>query len=275
MTIEGSTPPISPSGRRYKAVLFDMGGILVQYKDPTAYDRLMKKAKADKQVYQELLNFDNGTQSVDELRSLLDELIPGLPPGDVENTIIENHAFLDIHMHQLINKLRKAGLKVGIVTNNGFWSTAKRRSVILTDVSKFDLVLESCRLGIRKPNPNIFKIAAQRLGVEPHECIFVDDTEGHCKSAREVGMTAVHAAGCDTATAAREIEEILDLNNNTQLNPYIHKNINHSNGYSHNNNNYLPSKENNGWNNRVTYITGNGKLPGAQISTFVWESTYV
>jgi len=268
MTIEAShkSPPTSsPNGRRYKAVLFDMGGVLVQYKDTMAYDRLMKKAKADKRVAQELLNFDNGTQSVDELRDLLDELMPGLPLNNIENAIVENHAFLDLPMHHLILKLRKAGLKVGIVTNNGFWSPAKRRSVILSDVSKFDLVLESCRIGIRKPDPNIYRIAAQRLGVEPHECIFVDDTEGHCKSAKEVGMTAVHAAGCDTATAAKEIEGILIAAGQLQ-NPTI--------GYSHNNynNNYLPSKENNGWNNRVTYISN---APGAQISTFVWESTYV
>uniref|UniRef100_A0A915D0D6 Uncharacterized protein n=1 Tax=Ditylenchus dipsaci TaxID=166011 RepID=A0A915D0D6_9BILA len=248
MTIDNSQPGSpTPTNRRFKAVLFDMGGVLIQYKDPMAYDRLMKKPRR---------------QTMDELRELVADVFPGLPDGNLENTLVENHAFLDLPMHNLIRKLKQAGIKVAVVTNNGFWTPAKNRSVILTDVSKFDLVVESCRVGLRKPDPNIFILAAQKLGVDPYECIFVDDTEMHCKAARETGMTAVQAVNCDTATAAKQIEAILDLNKTIKKSAEVSTSQ------------VKDQRSSRQVNNKLTYINGNN-AQGSNISTFVWESTFV
>jgi putative hydrolase of the HAD superfamily len=49
----------------------------------------------------------------------------------------------------------------------------------------------SYKVGLIKPDPNIYIMAAKRLGLEPEECVFIDDNPGHCSAAREVGMKAI------------------------------------------------------------------------------------
>ena len=76
-------------------------------------------------------------------------------------------------MLRMVRRLKKAGLKVALVTNNGFWSRAKQRTMLLGDISCFDLVnpailllrqnaevkvVESCKVGIRKPDSEIFNV---------------------------------------------------------------------------------------------------------------------
>lgn len=68
--------------------------------------------------------------------------------------------FKNLDLLKLAKRIRKKGVKTAIVTNNGFWSRKRERTVIL-DVqwaSLFDEVIESCRIGIRKPEKEIFKV---------------------------------------------------------------------------------------------------------------------
>ncbi|MDT0445403.1 HAD family hydrolase [Streptomyces johnsoniae] len=55
-----------------------------------------------------------------------------------------------------------------------------------------DAVVNSSRIGVAKPDPRVYRLAAERAGVEVTRCLFVDDTEGHVAAAREVGMTGLH-----------------------------------------------------------------------------------
>ena len=56
----------------------------------------------------------------------------------------------------------------------------------------FDDVVVSAEVGLAKPDPEVFRLAARRLGVPPEACVFVDDWEVNVAAAREVGMAAVH-----------------------------------------------------------------------------------
>jgi HAD superfamily hydrolase (TIGR01509 family) len=56
----------------------------------------------------------------------------------------------------------------------------------------FDEIVISGEVGLRKPEPEIFLLAAERVGLAPVECVFVDDMEPNIIGARELGMTAVH-----------------------------------------------------------------------------------
>uniref|UniRef100_A0A915D5M5 Uncharacterized protein n=1 Tax=Ditylenchus dipsaci TaxID=166011 RepID=A0A915D5M5_9BILA len=104
---------------------------------------------------------------VEELRDILGDLLPGLPQqGNIEMTIVENYAILNQELIKIVSKLREHGIKVAIVTNNGYW-TRKEENCTLTDTSPFDLVLESCKWACEKPNPDIFQLAAEKLGVCP------------------------------------------------------------------------------------------------------------
>lgn len=55
--------------------------------------------------------------------------------------------------------MREHGLKVGMLTNNGWWTPKKQRSVICDDLSLFDVVVESCKEGVAKPHPKIFEVS--------------------------------------------------------------------------------------------------------------------
>lgn len=68
--------------------------------------------------------------------------------GDPENVDLEDvMGGHDEHIAKAIQKLKQSGYKVALLTNNGFWSPLKERSLLLKDVSDFDVVVESCREG--------------------------------------------------------------------------------------------------------------------------------
>jgi hypothetical protein len=69
----------------------------------------------------------------EELRDLFSELMPNLPRFNIEEVAqVENTAILDEGLLAIVPQLREAGLKVGIVTNNGFWSNQRQRTVMLS-----------------------------------------------------------------------------------------------------------------------------------------------
>ncbi|WP_326762788.1 HAD-IA family hydrolase [Streptomyces phaeochromogenes] len=53
-------------------------------------------------------------------------------------------------------------------------------------------VVNTARIGVAKPHPRVYRIAAERVGATPERCLFIDDTEANVTAAREVGMAAVH-----------------------------------------------------------------------------------
>ena len=81
--------------------------------------------------------------------------------------------------------------KTACLTNNFQGFGAAQRDDIAEVLGLFHLVLESRELGIRKPDPRIYRIACQRLGVEPTEVVFLDDLGVNLKPARALGMTTI------------------------------------------------------------------------------------
>ncbi len=92
-------------------------------------------------------------------------------------------------MEALLRRLRPV-VKLGLLSNAG--SGAHARLDALGVSALFDDVVTSGDVGLAKPDPRIFLLAARRLGVEPARCLFVDDTERHVEGARGVGMRAHH-----------------------------------------------------------------------------------
>jgi len=93
-------------------------------------------------------------------------------------------------MVDLVREVREAGHRTGIVTNNvaefrEFW-----RPMLPLD-ELFDDVVDSSEVGVRKPNSEIYRLACERLGVEPASTWFIDDYEGNVIGARAAGLSAV------------------------------------------------------------------------------------
>ncbi|HUZ10580.1 MAG TPA: HAD-IA family hydrolase, partial [Acidimicrobiales bacterium] len=68
--------------------------------------------------------------------------------------------------------------------------------------SLFDAVLESSKLGVRKPDPRFYQMACDALEVEPHEVVYLDDLGINLKPARQMGMHTIKVVAADDALAA-------------------------------------------------------------------------
>lgn len=76
-------------------------------------------------------------------------------------------------------------------------------------VTLFDFVLESSKVGVRKPEPAIYEMACERLGVAPHEAVYLDDLGINLKPAKAMGMATIKVTDPDAAIA--ELEQITGL----------------------------------------------------------------
>jgi putative hydrolase of the HAD superfamily len=99
-------------------------------------------------------------------------------------------------------------LKTALITNNIASMSdgaEKGAPTMLTIVEGlFDVVLESSKLGMRKPDPRIYELACEQLEVEPHEVVFLDDLGINLKPAAQMGMTTIKVVDADAALAELE-----------------------------------------------------------------------
>jgi epoxide hydrolase-like predicted phosphatase len=111
----------------------------------------------------------------------------------------------DERMTGAVRQARAAGIRTGLVSN----SMGAGRYDRSTFPELFDGVVISGDVGLHKPQPEIFLLGAERTGVAPAECVFVDDLRENCEGAEAVGMTAVLHRGADTTLP--ELERLLGL----------------------------------------------------------------
>ena len=107
-------------------------------------------------------------------------------------------------MHDLIRAARQAGLRTGLLSNS--WGGGYPRDLF---PELFDAVVISAEVGMRKPEPGIFRLAAELLELEPGECVFIDDIEENIRAAEAVGLVGVHHRDAGQTTA--RIRELLGI----------------------------------------------------------------
>ncbi|NWW71338.1 HYES hydrolase, partial [Climacteris rufus] len=116
--------------------------------------------------------------------------------------------------------LRRNGFKTGILTNNWVDDSAGRfwTAALLERLRRhFDLVLESCQIGMCKPDPRIYSYALEALQARPQEVIFLDDLGENLKPAREMGIATILVR--DTDSVLRELQELSGIQLLTQEEP--------------------------------------------------------
>lgn len=94
---------------------------------------------------------------------------------------------------------RTALLTNNFLTGTADWSSGGSFGVV---AELFDVVVESSVVGVRKPEPEFYRLALDRLGVTAHEAVFLDDLGINLKPAREMGMTTIKVADPDVALDA-------------------------------------------------------------------------
>jgi putative hydrolase of the HAD superfamily len=113
-------------------------------------------------------------------------------------------------------KICKQHYRVACLTNNvksgegpGMARTAAKAARVKDVMALFDLVIESSKEGVRKPDPRFYQIACERLGVEPRHAVFLDDLGVNLKSARELGMTTLKVT--NEQQAITDLSKILGI----------------------------------------------------------------
>ena len=142
--------------------------------------------------------------------------------GDVLEPVLghrpELHRFREIYfdalhpnepMIELMREAEAGGYRMGLLTNNvKEWEPLWRTMLPVDEI--FEVVVDSGFVGLRKPDREIYDLTLERLGgPDPRECLFIDDTDVNCDTARELGMSAVHYR--DNEQAIAEVRTALGL----------------------------------------------------------------
>jgi putative hydrolase of the HAD superfamily len=118
---------------------------------------------------------------------------------------------------EMVEALRriKAKYRTGCITNNltanAIGSQSGRTLYVAEVMALFDHIIESARIGLRKPDPRIYRMMVDALGVEPKNCVYLDDLGVNLKPARAMGMTTIKVVSAPQAIAELEAATGLKL----------------------------------------------------------------
>ncbi|MFL6053194.1 MAG: HAD family hydrolase [Actinoallomurus sp.] len=180
------------------AIVFDLFGVIALPQTPQAKRRIEDIAgiapDALWDAYWALRKpYDAGQSSAEYWAAVAERLGVRFAPETVDGLIAADLASwteADPAMVSLVGGLAGDGRRLGLLSNiiadlvpvfeerHGSW------------LAHFDALTYSCAIGVAKPDHRAFEIAAERLGVAPADCLFIDDTEVNVVAAREVGMRA-------------------------------------------------------------------------------------
>jgi epoxide hydrolase-like predicted phosphatase len=112
----------------------------------------------------------------------------------------------DEPMVDAVRRARAAGIKTGLISNS--WGNGLAYDPEMLE-ELFDEVVISGDVGLHKPQPEIYTLTAERIGVPPEECVFVDDLRENCVGAEAVGMKAILHRGAEGTLP--QLEELLGV----------------------------------------------------------------
>ncbi|MGH2839108.1 MAG: HAD family hydrolase [Thermoleophilaceae bacterium] len=203
--------------RPIRAVISDFGGVLTsplfesfaawQRTSGLSFERLGQAMAdaAERSGIHPLYELEKGTITEAELLGMLEaELDPGTNLSEMRDVYFE-HLHPNPPMIEVMRELRGRGLRMALLTNNvREWEPHWRAKLPEID-EIFEVVVDSAFVGMRKPDPDIYALTLERLGdgLEPADCLFVDDVDVNCETAASLGMRVVHYR-----EAAQAIEEI-------------------------------------------------------------------
>jgi putative hydrolase of the HAD superfamily len=204
-----------------RAVISDFGGVLTtplfnaftawQRNSGLSFERL-GQAMADageRAGFHPLYELEKGTITEAEfLRMLEAELEPGTSLSGMRDVYFD-HLEPNPPMIEFMRSLRERGLRMALLTNNVREWEPQWRAMLPEIDEIFEVVVDSAFVGMRKPDPAIYRLTVEKLGggLAAEECVFVDDVDVNCEAARSLGMSAVLYGSPEQAIA--EIEAAL------------------------------------------------------------------
>uniref|UniRef100_A0A914KKE7 Uncharacterized protein n=1 Tax=Meloidogyne incognita TaxID=6306 RepID=A0A914KKE7_MELIC len=200
------------SQQNFRAVLFDVGGVIVEYKDREKYVKTLKMVEESPELFKFLEEFERGLITPADIKPEYLSLLGVDPKVELKDSLVvkgvgEKNPFVERAIEAIYNS---GNFTLGILTNNGFWRKEQSTFIIEPD-PRFNFVIESCRVGHRKPDASFFEIAMKQMNLLASECVFIDDLEKNCLGAEAVGMTSIWLKDGNSMEAIEELEKILNF----------------------------------------------------------------
>ncbi|HEX5145578.1 MAG TPA: HAD family phosphatase [Conexibacter sp.] len=208
---------------RIEAIVSDFGGVLTtplldaflglqeHHGIPLeAFGAALARAAADNGGENPLYELETGRLTEAQFVARLTDALRAELDRDVDLARFGEAFFRHLHPNEelfaFMRTLHERGYRMAILTNNvREWEPLWRSMLPIDEL--FELVVDSGFEGVRKPDPRIYEVTLDRLGVAPEATLFLDDMEVNCDAARELGMQAVWYRS--NAQAIGEIERTL------------------------------------------------------------------
>jgi putative hydrolase of the HAD superfamily len=199
------------NGDRRSALLTDFGGVLTTniWESFSAFcraegldeDSVKRLFRGDEDALADLRDLETGACTVEEFEQRF-----GPRLGLRESTGMVERLFAgigpDTVMIEAMRRVKSAGVPLGLVSNS--WGGTTYDPELFEEL--FDTTVISGEVGLHKPQPEIFELAAERLGHATHDCVFVDDLRENCAGAEAVGMKAIlHRDATETIARLAEL----------------------------------------------------------------------
>jgi putative hydrolase of the HAD superfamily len=198
-----------------RGLLIDFGGVLTtnvfesfrafctrEGLDPDAVKQLFRERGEGLDLLRQL---ERGEVTKEEFSPRFGTLL-----GVADATDLPERLFADVGadepMVNAVKRAKEAGVRTGLISNS--WGDRGQYDQD-SFPQMFDAVVISGEVGLNKPEPEIFRLGAERIGLEPAECVFVDDLKENCEGAEAVGMTAILHRGAETTVP--ELERLLGV----------------------------------------------------------------
>ena len=205
--------------RPIRAVFWDFGGVILdspfdafrRYEEekglPRDFIRRLNTTNPDTNAW---ARFERSEVDLDAFCTLFEEEARQAGhPLDARAVVALLAGEIRPEMVAALRTVKAAGYKTACLTNNVTSSrrTPEKARQVAEIMALFDAVVESSKVGVRKPEPRFYTIACEMLGVEPDETVFLDDLGINLKPARALGMRTIKVGRPEQALA--ELEEIL------------------------------------------------------------------
>ncbi|XP_033126637.1 acyl-CoA dehydrogenase family member 10-like [Anneissia japonica] len=211
---------LTPQHQKIKAVVFDMGGVLIS-KPFKIFEAFEKEKGLPKGLIRQVIieKGENGSFAQLERGELNTEEFGMIFSSECSEKLgrsVDMKDFLKVferdvkvlpEMLDAVKCIQSEGLSTALLTNN--WKDQSHKSLQPLDVSLFNVIVESCLVGMRKPDPRIYQLCLEKLKVEPEESIFLDDIGRNVNAARSLGIHTIKVD--EPGDALAELESLLNL----------------------------------------------------------------
>jgi epoxide hydrolase-like predicted phosphatase len=199
---------------KIKAIIFDMGGVILRTEDYSPREAIAKKLGISEVAYEEAVfqspSAEAATVGKINEREHWNTVWKTLKVStDLQTTYEEAFWAGDRLDQRLVDFLRsQRGTYTTALLSNA-WSGAREALTVKNPcLDAFDVAVFSCEVGLAKPDKAIYRLILEKLGLQAEEAIFLDDNKENIESAAEMGIHAVRFRNTDDAI--REITELLE-----------------------------------------------------------------